>query len=114
MADNRSLTKLSLCENENISRDGLTYLMKGLVEADESKLVELDLAKCNLNSQKIEPLTKLIGINHKIRSINLKGNSITDEGGIELLGSVNANEFITKINLDLNPFRHGIIKDIEA
>ena len=53
-------------------------------------------------------------MNHKIRTINLKGNSITDDGGIELLGSINANEYITRIVLDLNPFRHGIIKDIEA
>ena len=88
--------------------------MKGMLEADDSKLVELDLSKCNFSSQKIQPLTRLIGINHKIRIINLKGNSITDDGGIELLGSVNANEYITKIILDLNPFRHGIIKDIDV
>ena len=43
IADNRSLTKLSLSENENISRDGLTFLMKGMLDAEESKLIELDL-----------------------------------------------------------------------
>ena len=43
IADNRSLAKLSLSENENISRDGLTFLMKGMLDAEESKLIELDL-----------------------------------------------------------------------
>ena len=43
IADNRSLLKLSLSENENISRDGLTFLMKGMLDAEESKLIELDL-----------------------------------------------------------------------
>ena len=43
IADNRSLIKLSLSENENISRDGLTFLMKGMLDAEESKLIELDL-----------------------------------------------------------------------
>ena len=53
-------------------------------------------------------------MNQKLRTVNLKGNSITDEGAIELLGSVMANEYITKIVLEFNPFRHAIRKDIEA
>lgn len=114
LSENSAIVKLSLSENESITKDGLTFLAKGMLDAGESRLIELELAKNNFGSKAIQPLIRLLGFNHKIRSLNLKGNAITDEGAAELLGSIMSNEYITKVNLDLNPFRHAIVKDIEA
>ena len=43
LSENTALVKFSLGENEHITKDGITYLVKGMLEADESKLVDLDL-----------------------------------------------------------------------
>ena len=114
ISENIALTKVSFSENEQITKDGLHFLVKGLLDADDSKLVDIDLSKNNINSKTILPIARLLSLNHKIRTLNLKGNSITDEGAAELLGAIVSNEYITKVVLEYNPFRHAIVKDIEA
>ena len=114
LSENNALVRLGLSENEHVTKDGLTYLTKGMLDAEESRLVELDLAKSNFDSKAIQPLIRLLGLNHKIRSLNLKGNTIGDDGAQDLLGQLMSNEYITRVNLDLNPFRHAILTDIDA
>ena len=101
LGQNIALLKLSLQENEMITKDGLSYLCKGLIDnKKESKLVELDLQKCRIMSKSMLPFGKLLASNYKIRVLNLKHNHITDEGAEELLEQVINNEYVTKVNLD--------------
>lgn len=54
----------------------------------------------------MEPLAELFEQNFKIRSLNLKNNIVTDEGASLLLQTIGNNQFICKVNLDMNPVRH--------
>ena len=53
ISENTALVKFSLSENEQITKDGLTYLVKGIIDADDSNLIDIDLSKCNLSSSSI-------------------------------------------------------------
>jgi len=76
MSDNTSLTKLILSENPLIGTI-LGKLCDALVEnRAESKLIDLELAKCNVTSDCAKHFIKLISSKHKLRHLNLKDNLI--------------------------------------
>jgi len=102
-----------LSENSDIRKDCIQFLVNAiLLNRSESKLIELELAKCSLGEQDVQPFIKLIGSNYKLRCLNLKDNDVRDCAAAELLGALMANKYVTKLNLDLNPIRHQIKQDI--
>ena len=115
LAKNVTLERLSLGENLISERESMQYLVRGLLDNVEgSKLVDIDLHNNRMTAEAIEPLAELFVSNFKIRTMNLRHNLITDEGGQLLLQSAINNEYITKFHLDMNPVRHSILADIEA
>ena len=78
-----------------------------------SKLIDIDLQKNQMTSETVEPFAKLFEENFKIRTLNLRHNVISDEGGLLLSQALVNNEFITRILIDMNPMRHSIIADME-
>jgi hypothetical protein len=76
MSDNTSLNKLILSENPLVGNI-LGKLCDALVENHaESKLTDLELAKCNVTSECAKHFIKLLGSKHKLRHLNLKDNLI--------------------------------------
>ena len=59
------------------------------------------------------PLSCLLEKNFKIRAISLKHNVVTDEGAQLLVQALVNNEYIVRLNLEMNPLRHSILEDIE-
>jgi len=105
---NVSLTKLILSDNISIGKEGITKLCDALIDnKKECKLIDLDLAKCNINSDSAKPIIRLMNSNYKLRHINLKDNVIKDDAATEMLSALlNYNSYVTRCNLDFNPIRH--------
>ena len=95
--------------------DNLGQFCQALIENRYCKLIDLDLSKCNITSESARPLIKLLNSKYKLRHLNLKDNAIRDNAASELLNALlNYNCFITKLNMEYNPIKHQIFKDIET
>lgn len=116
LSANTSLTKLILSDNICIGKDGISKLCDALIDnKKECKLIDLDLAKCNINSDCAQPIIRLMNSNYKLRHLNLKDNVIKDDVATEMLGALlNFNSYVTRCNLEFNPIRHHTMKEIEA
>ena len=114
LSKNITLERIVLSENDFCNRECIHYLVKGLLDNQEgSRLIDIDLQRNRMTSETVEPFVDLFEQNLKIRSLNLRHNVITDEGGQLLAQAVVNNEFITKLICDMNPIRHSILADIE-
>ena len=115
MQANASLTRLVLSENPLIG-GSLGKLCDALAEnRAESRLTDLELSKCNVTSEHAKHMIRLMGSKHKLRHLNLKDNSIQDEAAQEMLGVLmHSNTYITRLNVDFNPIKHQILRDIDA
>lgn len=85
LSQNVSLTKLMVAENSWITKDNLQKICEAMLENKNCKLIELDLSKCNINSEKVRPLIILLENNYKLRNLNLKDNFIKDDAASDLL-----------------------------
>lgn len=86
LAKNKTLERLFLAENNFVDKECIQYLVRGLLDnIEDSGLIDLDLQKNRMSSTTIEPIADLFLENFKIRSLNLKNNIITDDGGQILL-----------------------------
>ena len=113
LSKNVTLERLSLSENIFRERESLQLFVNCLIENAESKLREVDFSKNQMTTETIMPFVELFERNVKLRTINLRHNVITDEGGTQIVQAIINNEFITKLLIDMNPIRHSIIVDIE-
>ena len=114
LSKNVTLERLNLAENVFNDRESIQNLVRNLLENLEcSKLIDIDLQKNQMTSDTVEPFAELFEQNFKIRTLNLRHNVITDEGGLLLSQALINNEFITRILIDMNPIRHSIIADME-
>lgn len=75
LALNTSLLKLILSDNSQISQS-LAKICDALIDKSESKLIDLELAKCSITSQSASHLIRLLNSKSKLRHLNLKDNSI--------------------------------------
>jgi Ran GTPase-activating protein (RanGAP) involved in mRNA processing and transport len=116
MAQNTSLHRLILNENIHIGKESLAKLCDALLEnKSECKLVDLELSKCAITSESAKHLSKLLNSKIKLRHLNLRDNSIQDDAACEMLGAlVNHNFYLTRVNMEYNPIKHQILRDIEA
>ena len=85
LSKNVTLERLSLSENIFRDRESLQLFVNCLVENPESKLREVDFSKNQMTTETIMPLVELFEKNVKLRTINLRHNVITDEGGTLLV-----------------------------
>ena len=114
LSKNVTLERLVLSENDFCGRECIHYLVKGLIDNQEgSKLIDIDLQNNRMTSETIYPFVDLFEQNLKIRTLNLRHNVITDEGAQILAQALVNNEYITKLQCDMNPIRHSILADIE-
>jgi len=114
LAKNTTLEKLTLANNDIADKEAIGHLIKGLLENTEgSMLSELDLSKNRITSDGVTPFISLFEQNFKIRTINLRHNVVTDEGAQLLSQAIVNNAYITRLQLDMNPFRHSILIDLE-
>ena len=111
LSKNQLLQTLLLSDNNLSELCHLEVICKALQE--HKGLNELDLVKCQLNSESIKPLAKLLAAKYKLRTLNISNNSITDEGSRELLGAVQLNPYLIKFRMELNPTRTQLTKEIE-
>ena len=115
ISKNSTLQKLILSSNVFDEPACLKYLCEGLNNNKAgSKLVELDLQRCSLSSESIDPLVLLVARKYKLRILNLRDNGISDEGASAFLSALKLNPYLTKVSMELNPARLHIVRDIEA
>jgi len=116
MAVNTCLHRLILNENINIGKESLAKLCDALLEnKNDCKLVDLELSKCAITSESAKHLSKLLNSKIKLRHLNLRDNSIQDDAACEILGAlINLNFYLTRVNMEFNPIKHQILRDIEA
>ena len=82
LSKNITLERIVLSENDFCDRECIHYLVKGLLDNQEgSRLIDIDLQRNRMTSETVEPFVDLFEQNLKIRSLNLRHNVITDEGG---------------------------------
>ena len=114
LSKNVTLERLNLAENVFNDKESIKNLVRNLLEnLEASSLIDIDLQKNQMTSETVEPFAELFEQNFKIRTLNLRHNVITDEGGLLLSQALINNEFITRILIDMNPMRHSIIADME-
>ena len=114
LSKNVTLERLNLAENVFNDKESIKNLVRNLLEnLEASKLIDIDLQKNQMTSETVEPFAELFEQNFKIRTLNLRHNVITDEGGLLLSQALVNNEFITRILIDMNPMRHSMIADME-
>lgn len=114
LTKNITLERLILASNDIADREALNHIVKGLLENTEgSVLSELDVSKNRITSDCIAPFVDLFEQNFKIRTINLRHNVVTDEGAQLLVQAIGNNEYITKLQLDMNPLRISLLNDLE-
>ena len=114
LSKNATLERLNLAENIFNDRESIQNLVRNLLEnLEASKLIDIDLQKNQMTSETIGPFAELFEQNFKIRTLNLRHNVISDEGGLLLSQALVNNEFITRILIDMNPMRHSMIADME-
>lgn len=99
-----------------MGRESIAKLCDALLDNNaDCKLVDLELAKCNITSTCAKHLIKLMSSKIKLRHLNLKDNTIQDDAASEMLAAlVHHNNYITRLNIDYNPVRHQLLRDIDA
>jgi hypothetical protein len=80
-----------------------------------SKINELDLSRNKLNGSDLKALLELIKKNGKyFKILNLRDNLLRDQMCEEIVNALKFNTYIVKCNLDLNPVKHVVLKEIET